>query len=132
MTKTLLFQEKYCEIYMDDANRILCAKWSGFLRPEDIKKGCEFMTDYIKKNSIKLHFSDHVDLKVLMDDCKNYLTGEWFPAVEKIGLIKVAAMVSKSIYTRSSIDDVNGAVNLGNLTIETFNTVEDCYTWLKK
>lgn len=132
MSKRQLFSEKYCEIFMEDGDNILYAKWTGFLQIDQIKKGCEFMTEYIEANNISKHLSNHLDLKVLTEDCKNYLTGEWFPAVEKVGLKKVAALVARNIFTRSSIDDVNNAVKLGNLTIETFNEEGDCVKWLRK
>ncbi|MEP2024801.1 hypothetical protein, partial [Reichenbachiella sp.] len=66
------------------------------------------------------------------EELKDYLTKEWFPAVEKVGLRKVSALVSTNIYARSSVDDINSRVQLGNLTIENFNTVKDCEDWLLK
>lgn len=132
MAKEQLFKEKYCTVEMDSSNGILYAKWSGFLKIDDIRKGCGAMTEFIKSSGTKLHCSDHLELKVLTDDCKDYLTGEWFPEVESIGLKKVSALVSPNIFARSSIEDVNSAavVNLGQLTIDTFNTQQDCEAWL--
>ena len=132
-TNTLLFSEKYCEINLDESSNILYAKWVGFLTIDQIKKGCDFMSAYIKDNVTTQHLSDHQDLKVLTPDCKDYLTGEWFPEVEKLGLKKVAALVSTNIFARSSIDDVNSRalVQLGDLTIDTFNEEADCIKWLQ-
>lgn len=131
MVQTELLNEKYCQIHMDESNGILYAKWNGFLFIDQIKKGCEMMSEYIQQNGIKVHLSNHQDLKVLSDECKDYLTQEWFPAVEKIGLQKIAAIVSPNIFTRSSIEEVNeSTVKLGGLTIETFNSQTEGEGWL--
>ncbi|MEO9803362.1 MAG: hypothetical protein ABJF04_08955 [Reichenbachiella sp.] len=132
MEKNLVFDKKHCKIEMDESNGILYTKWSGFIQLDQAKEGSEFMTKYIKENGVKLHLSDHLDLKVVTEELKDYLTKEWFPAVERVGLRKVSALVSKNIYTRSSVDDINSRVQLGNLTIENFNTVKDCEDWLLK
>ncbi|WP_109829886.1 hypothetical protein [Reichenbachiella versicolor] len=130
--KESLLDEDYCKIAMLD-NGILYAKWNGFLTIDQIKNGCGVLTNYIKKNGLKIHLSDHSELKVLNDECKTYLSTEWFPEVEALGITKIAALISPNVFTRKSVDDVNESnnrVQMRNLTIENFNTQEDCEKWL--
>ena len=127
-----LLKEDYCEIVMKD-NGILYAKWSGFLTISQIKEGCSLMTKYVRDNKIKIHLSDHRDLKILNDECKTYLTQTWFPEIEQAGMKKIAALVSPNVFTRKSVDDVNESNNrmrMGSMTIENFNTSRDCEKWL--
>ena len=107
MTKENLMKEPFVEIYLDNANNVIVAKWIGFLKPQEVRKGCSFMTRYIKENGLKNHLSDHRQLKVLSKEVQDYLTMEWFPEVEKIGLRKVGAVVAQDVFSAASVNKVN-------------------------
>ena len=129
MKEKVILKESFTEIIMDEESGILHAKWKGFLSYEQVKKGCEAMTDHIKKHRIKAHLSDHRELKVLSKDVQNYLTMVWFPEVEKEGLVRVGALVSEDVFAKATVDKVN-KVELGKLTIDTFHSKHDCEEWL--
>ena len=132
MSKKMIMQKKFSEIYMDQDEGILYAKWNGFLTEDQVREGCKTMTEYIRTNDIKTHLSDHRELKVLSKDVQNYLTQEWFPEVEKVGLKKVAALVSQDVFAKATVDKVNQLVELGGLSINTFNSTHDCLNWLRE
>ena len=132
MGKTVLLKEKYTEIYVEDGSSILYAKWSGFLKPEEVRHGCSFMTEYIKKHRTMYHISNHIELKVLTKEVQDYLTQEWFPEVEKIGMRKICALVSKDVFAKATVDKVNEAGTMGNLSIMTLGSMEDCLVWLNE
>jgi hypothetical protein len=130
MSKVSLMKEPYVDIYLDKSNNIIVAKWIGFLKPADVRKGCAFMTKYIKENSIKGHLSDHRQLKVLSKEVQDYLTKEWFPEVEKVGLRKVGAVVADDVFASATVDKVNREAQVGNLKINMFNSEPDCVNWI--
>jgi hypothetical protein len=130
MNTVNLMKEHFVEIHRDKSNNLLIAKWIGFLKPEDVKKGCAFMTKYIKDNSIKGHLSDHRSLKVLSKEVQDYLTQQWFPEIEKIGLRKVGAVVADDVFAATTVDKVNREANVGNLKINMFNSEPECVKWL--
>lgn len=129
MSKAAVFKESYCEI-TELENGILRAQWSGFLKPEDVRKGCSFMTQLIKSKNYEVHLSDHRNLKVLSKEVQEYLVMEWFPEVEKLGLKKVAALVSPDVFARATVEKVNHEAQVGNLSIYTYGTEKDCVDWL--
>ena len=131
MVKTKIFDKEYVQIYLDEDDGILYAKWSGFLKPDQVRTGCEAMTMYISENKTKNHLSDHTDLKVLSKEVQDYLTKEWFPEVEQIGLEKVAALVSQNAFAKATVDKVNHEARVGKMKIFTFGKKEDCIDWLK-
>ncbi|UII28721.1 hypothetical protein LVD15_09935 [Fulvivirga maritima] len=128
--KTLL-QESYCDITFDDSTKVVTAQWIGFLKTDQVKKGCELMTKFIKENEIKLHLSDHRRLKVLSKEVQEYLGGSWFPEVESIGLTKLAVLVSDDVFAKATVDKVNETA-VGSLKIHTFNAEKDCFDWFKE
>ena len=130
MSKEIILKEKYTEIYMNKEDGILYAKWNGFLSAEQVMTGCKAMTNYIRRNKIKTHLSDHRELKILSKEVQEYLTQQWFPEVEKEGLKKVAALVSEDVFAKATVDKVNQLVELGGLSINTFNSPQDCIKWL--
>jgi hypothetical protein len=120
----------YVDIQFDESNNVIVAKWIGFLKPDEIKKGCSFMTKYIKDNRIKVHLSDHRDLKVLSKEAQDYLTREWFPEVEKVGLVKVGAVVAEDVFAAATVSKVNKEGQVGKLSINMFNSESECFKWL--
>ncbi len=133
MSKKTLLKEPYTEIFIDQSDGVLYARWSGFLTTSQVKKGCSVMSDFIKKNHTAVHLSDHRDLKVLSKDVQDYLTGTWFPEVEKAGMTKIAALVSEDVFAKATVDKVNSEgqkVTMGRLEIGTFMSEQDCISWL--
>src|SRR6218665_1869651 len=107
MSKLTLMKEPYVDITFDQTNKVITAKWIGFLRPDEVRKGCTVMTKYIKENGLKNHLSDHRSLKVLSKEVQDYLTKEWFPEVEKVGLTKVGAVVAEDVFAAATVNKVN-------------------------
>lgn len=128
--KVNLLKEQFVDIYFDQSNNVIVAKWIGFLRPDDVRLGCNFMTKYIKDNYLKHHLSDHRQLKVLSKEVQDYLTREWFPQVEKVGLRKVGAVVADDVFAAATVNKVNKEASIGNLQINMFNSEPDCIKWL--
>jgi hypothetical protein len=130
MTTKSLMNEPFVNIYLDNANNVIVAKWIGFLKPQDVKKGCSFMTKYIKENGLRHHLSDHRQLKVLSKEVQDYLTQVWFPEVEKIGLRKVGAVVAEDVFAAATVSKVNKEGQVGNLSINMFDSEPKCVNWL--
>ncbi|MFQ3576067.1 MAG: hypothetical protein SNJ77_06490 [Cytophagales bacterium] len=130
--KTTLMKDSFVEIVFDGESNVIVAKWIGFLRLDEVKKGCSFMTSFIEKNNVKTHLSDHRQLKVLSKEVQEYLTKEWFPEVEKVGLQKVGAVVAEDVFAAATVSKVNKSAQIGNLKIDMFNSELDCNTWLQK
>ena len=130
MNTVNLLKEPFVEINLDKSNNVIVAKWIGFLKPDQVKKGCAFMTNYIKNHSLKAHLSDHRSLKVLSKEVQDYLTQQWFPEVEKIGLRKVGAVVAEDVFAATTVNKVNQEAKVGNLKINMFNSEPECVKWL--
>jgi predicted enzyme involved in methoxymalonyl-ACP biosynthesis len=128
--ENVLLNESFVKIWHDTETQILHANWKGFLQPNQVKKGCDVMTEYIKKKGVSLHLSNHMELKVLSKEVQEYLTQQWFPATEKVGLRKIAALVSEDVFAKATVDKVNSTGKVGKLTIATFNSEYDSENWL--
>lgn len=125
-------REKFVEIFYDTQDKVVIAKWVGFLKPEDVKTGCEAINDQIRTNKLTKHISDHTKLKVLSKEVQEYLTQEWFINVEKMGLEKIAVLVSEDVFAQATVNNVNMKGAVGKLQIHTFNALSQCEHWLMK
>ena len=130
MSKTTLMKEPYVEIFIDKSNNVLTAKWFGFLKADEVKKGCSLMTKYVKENNTKTHLSDHRGLRILSKEVQDYLTQTWFPEVEKVGLKKVGAVLSEDVFAAATVNKVNKEAKVGRLTISSFGSEKACMDWL--
>jgi hypothetical protein len=128
--KVDLLNEPFVNITLDKSNNIIVAKWIGFLKPNEVRAGCSFMTKYIKENPLTGHLSDHRNLKVLSKEVQDYLTTEWFPEVEKIGLRKVGAVLADDVFAATTVQKVNREAKVGNLQINMFNSEKECVNWI--
>jgi hypothetical protein len=125
-----ILKESFVEITFEKETGIITAKWIGFLKLSDVQRGCDLLSKHIKNNKLKKHISDHTKLKVLSKEVQEYLTGQWFAEVEKLGLEKIAVHVSEDIFAQATVNNVNTKGSLGNLKIYTFNSLNQCNTWL--
>lgn len=130
--KKVLFTEKYVEIFTEEDGKVLTAKWIGYLKLDDVQKGCGFLTDFIKKNPGVQHLSDHTQLKVLSKEVQDYLTGVWFGEVANIGLKKIAVLVSEDVFAQATVNKVNTKAQINDLKVNTYGTRSQCIDWLKE
>lgn len=131
MDKKSIFKKSYVEIFYDATDKIIIARWIGFLKIDDLKVGCGELTSFIKKNNVKKHLSDHSQLKVLSKDVQEYLGKHWFPEVERSGLRKIAALVSEDVFAQATVNTVNKA-SVGKLQINTYPSEKQCLNWLNE
>ena len=127
-----LFSTHYCHVYYDCDTQVLYAEWMGSLSLEEVTEGCQVLYNFIKDHQIQYHLSDHRKLNVLSPTVQNFLVRSWFPAVEQLGLKKVAVVTSPNLFARVSVAVVNRDARLGNLQIVSFQTRQECDSWLEE
>ncbi len=131
-TTQVLLNEKSVKLTYDTASQVIIAKWIGFLKMEDLKKGCELMNNHIKQDKLTRHISDQTELKVLAKELQEYIGGVWFDEVEKLGLRKIAILVAEDVFAQATVNKVNTNAQFRKLQIQTFGSLESCYKWLSE
>ena len=129
-TAKTLVKEKFVEISVDETHNIVIAKWVGYLRLEDLKKGCDELVKIVKQHEITKHISDQVNMKVLSKEAQEHLVQKVFPLLDQHGLRKLAVFVSNDVFAQATVNKVNTEVQMGNVQINTFNAYKDCVDWL--
>jgi hypothetical protein len=127
--KTLM-NEKFLHIAYEQQTGILYVKWIGFLRLDDVKKGGDFLVEFITNNRITKNLNNQTELKVLSADVQQYLTTQLFPQIEKAGMRKVGVLLSEDLFAQATVNNVNAKVTLGNLSLQTFGSEKLCKEWL--
>jgi len=128
--KEQILKEKFVEMSFDGQDAIFEAKWIGFLKVDEVKRACQLMTQFIAKNKVTKHLSDQTVLKVLSKEVQDYLIGECFPELEKLGLKKVAVLVSEDVFAQATVNNVNMKSQMGRLSFGTFNSRQQCIEFL--
>ena len=128
-TQTVL-KESFVHISFDTENRIINAKWTGFLRIEDTKRACKVLIDFTKQNQITLHLSEQTELKVLSKEVQEYLVATCIPELEQNGIRKVAVLVAEDIFAQATVSNVNTKAMVGKLQINTFGSALKAHDWL--
>lgn len=127
--KTIL-DEPFVKITYHAESGVLSAKWIGFLKLENIKKGCAAMNDCIKAQKVTRHFSDQSDLKILTKDIQEYIATVWFAEADKMGLRKFGILAAEDIFAGVSVNKVNTEMKVGKIDIQTFGSQQKCMQWL--
>ena len=128
--KRIIFNEKFCEIFYEDDKNVITANWIGYLQLDQVKQGCQHITDFIRANPGVTHLSDHTRLKVLSTEVQDYLTGVWFQEVANLGLKKIAVLLSEDVFAQATVNKVNTKAMVDKLQINTFGTKSQCISWL--
>ncbi|MBC8111521.1 MAG: hypothetical protein H7Y04_10710 [Verrucomicrobia bacterium] len=127
-----LMDEKFVKIDYDATQKIVAAKWNGFLKLEDLQKGCKEINSQIKKEKLTKHLSDQTQLKVLVKEVQEYIGAVWFDEVEKLGLRKIAILVAEDIFAQAAVNKVNLNAQYKKLEINSFSSLDQCHTWLNE
>jgi hypothetical protein len=128
-TQTVL-KESFVHISFDAENRIIYAKWTGFLKIEETKRACRTLIDFTRQNRVTLHLSEQTELKVLSKEVQEYLVGTCFPELEQNGLRKVAVLLSEDIFAQATVSNVNTKATVGKLQINSFGSANKAHDWL--
>ncbi len=126
----VVFKESFAHIYFDTENRIICAKWIGFLRIEDTKRACRVLIDFARQNRVTLHLSEQTELRVLSKEVQEYLVGTCIPELEQHGIRKLAVLVAEDIFAQATVSNVNTKAVAGKLQINTFGSAYKAHDWL--
>lgn len=126
-----VFKESFAHIFFDTENRIIHAKWTGFLRIDDTKRACRLLIDFTKQNRITLHLSEQTELKVLSKEVQDYLVNVFFPEMEQAGLRKLAVQLSEDIFAQATVTNVNTKSSSGKLQINSFGSAQKAHAWLQ-
>ena len=126
----IVMKECFVEITYRAEDRIIIAKWKGFLTLDQVKNGCEVINQQVIKFKLTKHLSDHSQLKVLGKDVQEYLSSVWFNQVEQLGLRKIAVNLAEDVFAQATVRKVNGENKFGKLVIDSFGSHESAFKWL--
>ncbi|MEN7547755.1 hypothetical protein AAG747_07540 [Rapidithrix thailandica] len=132
VTSTTLLDETYVEIFIDSENKVIVARWKGFLKSDQMEKGMNTLINNISKKGITKHLSDHTELKVLSSDLQKRLVEDGLPAFERVGITKLAVKTADDIFAVATVEKVNNTTQIGKMTIKSFNTDQQCLDWLNE
>jgi nitrogen regulatory protein PII-like uncharacterized protein len=126
----VLFKSNFVEVSYDAANKIIIAKWNGFLKLEDVKKACDVINSYVKKYQVSRHLSDQSQMRILSKEIQEHVATKVFPELENLGLRKMAVVISEDVFAVATANNVHTKAKVGRLSVNTYNSVNQATSWL--
>jgi hypothetical protein len=127
-----IFQDSFAHIYYASADGIIHAEWNGYLKPEDTRRACKTLIDFVTENQVSLHLSAHAGLKILSLPIQEFLIIYVLPALEKGGLRKMAVLLSEDVFAQATVENVHGRACCQRLEIRSFASSGAATKWLKE
>lgn len=126
------FSNKVCAIVYDPSTGIVTANWTGFLKMEETKDACKALFNTIRQHKATKHLSSQEKMKVLNAEIQGYVVTEVFPELAKLGLKKMAVLLSSDLFAQISAMSVHDKSNnkVGNMEIKSSDSPQECLKWL--
>ncbi|RYY34037.1 MAG: PAS domain-containing sensor histidine kinase [Sphingobacteriaceae bacterium] len=115
-------------IYNKDA-QYLRLNWRGFHSLHTVKAGCMRAIDALEKYHCHMILNDNTDVMGSWEDAVDWVSNEFFPAIEKAGLQYMAWVYSPSTFSRLSADLTIETIK-ANIVVKTFDNEEPAKHWL--
>ncbi len=127
-----IFQDSFAHIYYAPAHSIIHADWNGYLKPEDTRRACKALIDFVTANQVSLHLSAHTGLKILSLPVQEFLTTSALPEMERGGLKKMAVLLSEDVFAQATVENVHARACCHRLKIRSFTSPVAATDWLKE
>ena len=116
------------------SDNVLIMQWKGFSKPEQIKQGHEKVLDLISEHKVEGIVEDIVNFTGPFSEVNQWFITNWVPRALKVGLKKAAVLMSTSVFTQLSVEQLKENTDFKKLGLgyRIFGEVEKAATWIKE
>jgi hypothetical protein len=113
-------------------DNILVMKWKGFVSGDSIKEAHTQVLEHLKKNQVTGLVEDVVDFTGPFHEVNTWFVQVWVPAALKNGLSKAAVIMSKSVFTQLSVNDLKENADFKKLGLgyRIFDRINPAAEWI--
>lgn len=110
---------------------VLYVDWISFQTTESIMHGCELILQYLRQTGCTRLLNDNTHVQGPWDGAVNWLVSEWFPLAKNAGLVRLAWILSPSLFSKLSAQKTVGLLPVTqHASVHLFNNFDEAYRWL--
>ncbi len=116
------------------SDNVLIMQWKGFSKPEQIKQGHEKVLDLISEHKVEGIVEDIVNFTGPFSEVNQWFITNWVPRALKVGMKKAAVLMSTSVFTQLSVEQLKENTDFKKLGLgyRIFGEVEKAAAWIKE
>jgi hypothetical protein len=130
MALTLLFQESFLEIYLDDERSWLYLDWKGYQSNASVKAGCQRALEALIHYKLHKVLNDNTNALGIWIGAAPWLIFNLLPRARKAGLKWCAHIYGPSRLSRISADTALGLQDPDTADMKGFDEREAAIAWL--
>ena len=121
----------FLEAYLKPELNCIYSSWNGFVNIENVKTGCLAGLELLKEHKSPYLINDNSSLEGPWQQANEWIETVWMPQALEAGLRYFAHVVSKDIFGKLSVKDLEKKV-VGVFTMRLFDTAEQAENWIRE
>jgi len=115
--------------YFED-QKLVKAKWHGFIRVADVQAIEKAMLDCVERNRVTRYLSDTSKLKIISKELQQYFL-EVMLKLQKAGIKRFAVLQSENAFTQTTVNNIIDKFNeVGSFELNVFVSEDQAQKWL--
>ncbi len=128
---TPILETEYAQLTFEPENGILKLVWKDNATSEMYHYVYDRIMELVQKTDVKYYLADIRKLHLIAPSDRKWLQSEIIPKLFKVGLEKIAAVVSGDVYMQRHIAHINQDIEAAK-RIKQFGSLDEALRWFKE
>lgn len=127
---TPILETEYAQLTFEPESSVLKLVWKNNSTTETYHYVYDKILDLVKKADVKYYIADIRNLKMIAPSDRKWLQSKIIPKLFKLGMEKIAAIVSGDVYMQRHIMHINQDI-AASKKIKQFASLPEAMRWFK-
>jgi len=127
---TPILETEYAQLTFDAETNVLKLVWKDNCTTETYRFVYERIMDTVKKADVKYYIADIRMLKLIAPSDRKWLQSKVIPKLFKLGMLKIAAIVSGDVYMQRHLANINQEIAVAR-RVKQFGSLPEALKWFK-
>lgn len=127
---TPILETEYAQLTFDPTTSVLKLVWKDNSTTETYRYVYDKVVDLVGKADVKFYVADIRNLKLIAPSDRKWLQSKVIPKLFKLGMEKIAAIVSGDVYMQRHIAHINQEI-AATKRIKQFGNLAEAMRWFK-
>ncbi|UOR05177.1 hypothetical protein MUN82_19845 [Hymenobacter aerilatus] len=126
----VLFTAPYLTILLDEQTRVLETEWLDFANSQQIRSSLLEALRLGRQHHVRGWIGNNTRMRTIRPTDQDWMNQEWFPEFKKLGVARLAVVVSNDALNQMGIDNILTRAS-AHVPFDTkhFASVEDARRW---
>jgi len=127
---TPILETEYAQLTFEPTTSVLKLVWKDHCTTETYHYVYDQIIDLVQKTEVKYYIADITKLKLIAPSDRKWLQSKVIPKMFKLGMLKIAAIVSGDVYMQRHIMHINKDITAAK-RIKQFGNLAEALRWFK-